>query len=73
MTDRIQVQRIFAVGARRVTITAYEQIGCEDCYSMLLAASLHRVLTGEDVVPPIDREVKDSMIRQNVQPYSDAT
>lgn len=66
MSDRIQVQRKFQVGKRSVTITAYEQIGVEDCYSMLLKAVLHRYATAEDVVPPISREIKDAIIRQSL-------
>ena len=65
--DRAQVQRIFEMqGGRRVTITAYEQIGPEDCYSMLMKAVLHRYVTGEAVVPAISREIKDAMIKQSL-------
>jgi hypothetical protein len=63
--DRIQVKRTYKVGNRMVTITATEQVGVEDCYNMLLRAVLHRYVTAEDVVPPISREIKDAIIRQN--------
>jgi hypothetical protein len=67
MSTRTQVTRTFRMReGRQVTITAYEQIGPEDCMTMLLKAVLHRHLTGEDVVPPIAREVKDAMIKQNL-------
>jgi hypothetical protein len=63
MTERAQVKRVFAVGLRTVTITAYEQVGPEDCMSMLIRGVLHKYVTGEDVVPAIGRDVKDALIR----------
>lgn len=64
---RIEIKHVFEMeDGRRVTITAYEQIAAEDCYSMLLRAVLHRHLTGEDVVPTIQRDVKDALIKQNL-------
>lgn len=63
---REEYKQIFQVGDRRVTVTATEQIGPEDCFSMLLKAVLHRYVTGEDVIPPISREIKDAMLRQNL-------
>lgn len=63
---REEYKQIFQVGDRRVTVTATEQIGPEDCFSMLLKAVLHRYVTGEDVIPPISREIKDAMLRQNM-------
>ncbi len=67
---RKQVQRVFWVGQRQVTITAFEEVGPEDCYTMLLNAVLHRYATGEDVVPVIGRDVKDTMIKRYVEPIS---
>jgi hypothetical protein len=65
--SRAEVRRVFEMAdGRRVTIIAYEQIGPEDCMSMLVRAVLHRYLTGEDAVPTISREVKDGMIKQNL-------
>jgi hypothetical protein len=64
--DRVQVKRIYKVGERLVTICATEQVGAEDCYSMLLRAVLHRYVTAEDAVPPISREIKDAIIRQSL-------
>lgn len=63
---RSEVKRTYRVGDRTVTIRALEQIGPEDCYSMLLRAVLHRYVTAEDVVPPIGRDVKDALIKQNI-------
>jgi hypothetical protein len=64
--DRIQVKRVYRVGKRTVTIRATEQVGAEDCFSMLLSAVVHRYVTAEDVVPPISREIKDAMIKQSL-------
>lgn len=66
MTSRVEITNIYKVGERTVTIRATEQIGPEDCYSMLLRAVLHRYVTAEDVVPPISREIKDAIIRQSL-------
>lgn len=64
--ERIQVKRTFQVGERMVTIHAVEQIGVEDCYTMLMKAVMHRYVTAEDVVPAISREVKDSILKQSL-------
>ena len=64
---RDKIERVFEMAdGRRVTIVAYDQIGAEDCLTMLMKAVLHRHATGEDVVPPIAREVKDALIKQNL-------
>jgi len=54
------------VGGRLVTVRAMDSIGPEDCYEMLMLGVLHRFATGEDVVMPVAREVKDFMIRTNL-------
>lgn len=65
--ERVKVERVFEMAdGRRVTVTAYEQIGVEDCMTTLIKAVLHRHLTGEDVVPAIARDVKDALIKQNL-------
>jgi len=65
--SRAQVERIFVMeDGRRVTITAYEDVGVEDCMTMLVKAVLHRYVTGEDTVPTISRDVKDALIKTNL-------
>lgn len=54
------------VGDRIVTVTAYSSITPEDCMEMLLKGSLHQKVTGEQLVEPIPREVKDWIIRSNI-------
>jgi energy-converting hydrogenase A subunit M len=49
-----------------VTIVAMEQVGVEDCYTMLMKAVMHRYVTAEDVVPPISREIKDAILKQSL-------
>ncbi len=63
---RQEYTEVFQVGERRITVTATEQIGPEDCFTMLLKAVLHPYATGEDVVPTISRDIKDAMLRQNL-------
>ncbi len=61
--SRNEIKRVYKVGARTVNVRFFEQIGPEDCYSVLTKAVLHRYATGEDVVPTISRELKDAMIK----------
>ena len=64
--NRPSVTRVFAIGERLVTVQALEQVGPEDCYTMLIHAVMHRYVTAEDVVPTIGRDVKDALIKQNL-------
>jgi hypothetical protein len=63
---RAEIEVKLSVGERIVTATVLDQVGPEDCYNMLLRAVMHRYVTAEDVVPPIPRDVKDSMIKQSL-------
>lgn len=63
---RQEVTARFKVDKRYVEVKAFDAIGVEDCYNMLLRGVLHRVATGEDWISPIPREVKDFMIRTNL-------
>lgn len=56
----------YLVNNRRVTITAFDSVGVEDCYDVLLKAALHRLATGENLAEPVPREVKDWIIRSNL-------
>lgn len=53
----------FLVNDRKVTITAYDSVGVEDCMDIGLRAALHRVKTGERLYEPIPRDVKDWIIK----------
>lgn len=64
--DRQEVKLVYRVGERIITVTAIDVVAPEDCYDMLMKAVLHRYVTGEDVTPPISREVKDALIKQNL-------
>lgn len=68
MSDRKLVQYKFQVGKRKVTVRAMDQIGAEDCFDVLMRATLHRYATlgKEDLMVPIPREVKDFLIRTNL-------
>lgn len=66
MTERAEIKRVFNVDGRTVTVTAVDQVGPEDCMTLLIKAVMHRHLTGEDVVPAISRDVKDALIKQNL-------
>ncbi len=67
---RTEITKVYHVKSgsttRKVTYRALDRIAVEDCTTMLLAAVLHRYATGEDVVPPISREIKDALIKQNL-------
>jgi hypothetical protein len=63
---RIVAQIRVQSGGRIVTVKASDSIGPEDCYEMLLHGVLHRFVTGEDVIQPVSREVKDFIIRTNL-------
>lgn len=56
----------YRVGQRIVEVSAYDAVGPEDCYDILMRGAIHRIATGEDLVDPIPREVKDFIIRQNL-------
>ncbi len=56
----------YLVGDRKVTVTALDSVGVEDCYDVLMKASLHRIATGENLAEPVPREVKDWIVKQNL-------
>jgi len=56
----------FMVNDRKVTVTAFDSVGVEDCYDVLVRASLHRLATGESLAEPVPRDVKDWMIKSNL-------
>ncbi len=56
----------FMVNERKVTVTAFDSVGVEDCVNVLLRASLHRIATGESLAEPVPRDVKDWMIKSNL-------
>lgn len=65
MSRRVAQLR-FQVGQRVVTIRATDSVGPEDCYENLISGVLHRYVTGEDLVMPVAREVKDFIIKTNL-------
>lgn len=56
----------FMVNDRKVTVTAFDSVGVEDCVDVLIRASLHRIATGESLAEPVPRDVKDWMIKSNL-------
>lgn len=56
----------YLVNDRKVTITAMDSVGVEDCMDVLIRATLHRIATGENLAEPIPREVKDWIIKTNL-------
>ncbi len=63
---RIITEMKLQVGSRTVAVRAMDSIGPEDCFEVAMLGVLHRYLTGEDVVAPVARDVKDFMIRTNL-------
>ena len=64
--ERTLAQLKFKVGKRTVTVRAMDAVGPEDCVDVALRAVLHRYNTREDLWTPVQREVKDFMIRTNL-------
>jgi hypothetical protein len=63
---RRQVETSYTVGDRTVTIVAMDAVGPEDVYSNAIQAVLHRYKTGEDLLMPAAREVKDFVLKTNL-------
>lgn len=66
MTDRNIATIKYQVGQRTVTVTAMDSVGPEDCYDNAIRAVVHRFVTGEDLLMPVPREVKDFQIKTNL-------
>ncbi len=64
--SRTVAQLRFKVGQRIVTVKAVDAVGTEDCIENAIAGVLHRFATGEDVVMPVSRDVKDFFIKTNL-------
>jgi hypothetical protein len=56
----------FLVGQRAVDVKVFDAVGVEDAYEILFRGVLHRFATGEDLVDPVPREVKDFLIKTNL-------
>lgn len=56
----------YLVNDRKVIVTAFDSVGVEDCYDVLIRAALHRIATGESLAEPVPREVKDWIVKQNL-------
>lgn len=56
----------YLVNDRKVTVTAFDSVGVEDCYDVLVKAAVHRIATGENLAEPVPREVKDWIIKSNL-------
>jgi hypothetical protein len=63
---RNEATKVFAVGNRRVTVKVMSEIAVEDVYDVLFSGIMHIYATGEDTVRPVPREVKDYLIRTNL-------
>lgn len=53
-------------GKRSVTIKVTDSISPEDAYEVCLKMVAHRVVTGEDTYMPVSREVKEALIKTNL-------
>jgi len=60
ITLRFKVQQRFA------EVKAYDSVGVEDAYDVLIRAALHRIMTREDWTEPTPREVKNWIIKTNL-------
>lgn len=65
--SRKEITLRYRVNERDVTVRAMDAVGVEDCYDVLMQSVMHRYVTGEDLTSPIPREVKDFLIRLNLE------
>lgn len=63
---RNEVTQTYLVADRRVTVKVMDAISAEDVYDVLFSGVMHVYKTGEDTVRPVPREVKDFLIRTNL-------
>lgn len=63
---RRQITTTYTVGDRTVTVVAMDAVGPEDVYQNAILATLHRFKTGEDLLQPTPREVKDFVLKTNL-------
>lgn len=66
MSERTEVTLRFRVQQRMVEVKAYDSVGVEDAYTVAMKAVMHRYVTGEELVAPTPREIKDWVIRTNL-------
>lgn len=67
MAERTETEIRLQVNERMVTVKAMDAVGVDDCMDIMIRAMLHKLATGEDLLMPIPREVKDFMIKQNLE------
>lgn len=66
-TPRTEVViKLSTASGRTVTIKATDSVGPEDAYEVLFKAVVHRFATGENVIDPTPREIKDWCIKTNM-------
>lgn len=63
---RAETARTYMAQGRALTVTAYDTVGVDDVITNSLAGTLHQKLTGEQLVTPTPREIKDWQIRLNL-------
>jgi len=63
---RVETSRTYLSQGRSLTVTAYDTVGVEDVVNNLIEGTLHQKLTGEQLVDPVPREIKDWQIRLNL-------
>lgn len=60
-------ERVYSVGNRTMTVRVLDAVGPEDVYENAIHAVLHKYKTGEDLLQPVQRDVKDFIVRSNLQ------
>lgn len=63
---RSELNLSFSVGQRTVEVRAMDSVGVEDIYENHMKAVLHRYATGEELMLPTPREVKDFLIKSGL-------
>ena len=63
---RTETSQTYISNGRSLTVTAYDAVGVDDVMENMLEGTLHQKLTGEQLVDPVPREIKDWQIRTNL-------
>lgn len=66
MPTRNQVNLNYNVNGRQVSVTVMDAIGPEDVYENMMKAVMARYVTKEDRLAHAGRDVKDFIIRTNL-------
>lgn len=65
-TNRTETNFRLKMNGRFLEVKAFDTVGVEDAYNVLMRSALHRIMTREDWTEPTAREIKDFIIKTNL-------